>query len=225
MALSELLFYNSSGVTVSSLSFGDIVAGQESETVELQLWNNKDGLFPVNTAEGIVVTVRNGNIPTGQDPVTRGWVRGRSSGIINPSNQANFLDDAQASFSVLDGKVDLEVGDIPSNAGRTLFIKLDVPVDTAKQSEATLYLIAGAKSVSSPLPFFFNRAFGDGLVENTVPQIFPPVLFHKNGFWEDIFATASGRYTGNSAKQYLIHVTGQTLGVATYASSDDGGVS
>lgn len=224
MSLPEIFFYSSSGSTITTLSFGDVVAGQQSETVEIQIWNNKGSAFPVDTAKNITITVRNGNVPEFQDPVTRGWVRGRSSGISNPSNQPNFLDDAQETFSVLDGNVDLEIGDLPNNCGRTLFFKLDVPTDTSKQSEATFHLIAGAKSPSSALPFFFNRAFGDGIVDNTVPQIFPPVLSNKTGFWTDLLAISSGRYTGNIAKQYLLHVTGQTIGVATYSTSDDDGV-
>jgi hypothetical protein len=229
MALPVLNFFTSTGVTVGSVDFGTISSGQESDNLNLEVWNNKGGTVAVDTARNVAITVRNSTAPTGEDPVSGGWIRGRSSGILNPTGQADFRDDAQADLRVIDFTNNLEIGDIPNNSGRKLVFKLVVPNEASAQSQSQFRIIAGFRPLSNPLPFFHNRTFGDGVVEDVVPQIFPAVLEQKNGTWTDLIVRTSGAYTGDSAKQYIVTITGGCLsgiaiGGATYATSDDGGV-
>lgn len=229
MANPILNFFTTAGSTIGLVDFGTIASGQQSDILEIELWNNKGGTIAVDTARNVAVTVRNSTAPAGEDPVENGWVRARSSGIQNPSNQADFIDDNQGAFTKIDLNTNLEIGDIPNNSGRTIFAKLDIPFEASAQNESRFRIIAGFRPPSNPLPFFFNRAFGDGLVDEKVPQIFPAILKEKNGTWTDLVVSTSGLYTGNRAKQYCVSIAGGcfaglVVGVATYSTSDNGGV-
>jgi hypothetical protein len=225
MANPVLTFFTSAGATISALAFGNVASGQESDVVEVHLFNNRNGTTSVDTARNVAVAVRNDTVPTGTDPVTEGWVRARSDGVINLSNIANVFDDEQNDFTTINEFTNLEIGDIPSNVGRKLFLKLAPPPTAEQQANAAFRIIAGAAPPSSALPFFFNRAFGDGIVEDKVPQIFPPVLSNKEGFWTDLVAVSSGRYTGDRAQQFVVAITGTavTIGIAQYRTSNDSG--
>lgn len=209
-------------MTVTSLSFGNIAAGQESEEVELVLWNNKAGVYAVDTATNTVVAVRN-EISV-ENPVEQGWIYARSDGIENPDSVQQFFDDDDNVYHQLSSFQNLYIGDIPNNCGRHVFVKLVIPSTAGAQTDVSVRLLAASAPLFYPLPYFSNRMFGDGVVDNVVRQIFPPIQYRRVGTWTDIYALAGGAYTGSESKQYLVRIiSGTTLGLATFDCSDDGG--
>lgn len=226
MAAPLLTFYTTAGVTLTTMSFGTLTAGQESSTLEVVLWNNKDGTYLVDDAINCLVSARVDSASEINDPLDNGWVYIKSDGTENPDSVENFFDDDQPAFTQITRFNHLSIGDIPEGCGRHLFVKVVVPTTAPSQSDVTLRLVAGTGIRSYPLPYFFNRAFGDGVVHNIVSQIFPPILQQRVGTWNDVTIQAGGAYTGKIAKDYLIRVaSGTTIGYLTYQTSDDNGSS
>ncbi len=222
MALPILRFFTTTGITATNLNFGTIAAGDESDEVELLLFNHKGGTGS-DTAQNVKVIARDflGNV-NGEE-IKEGWLLARSSGLTNPDLVGDFFDDQQPGFFILSDVGELPTGDIPNNGGRSIFFKVRVPIDQPTQAGLTFQILGGHRSNVSPLPFFFNRSFGDGVVEDEKKQIFPAVLFDKIGGWTGT-ALAGGGYIGDVSRQFLIDiVSGGTPGIATYRSSDDGG--
>ncbi len=226
MAAPVLAFYTTAGVAAPAVDFSTIPAGQESTTLELILWNNKPATVLADTATNVVVSVRNEVVSSVDDPVAQGWVLAKSNGVENPNNVSNVYDDAQVAFVPINSVQDLEIGNIPNGCGRHIFLKVVVPSDASTQAGIRLRVIAGSSSLSRGLPYFFNRAFGDGIVDNLVRQTFPPILDRKVGVWTDVVVQVAGRYTGNTAKKFLVKVVaGTSPGYFTYSCSDDDGSS
>src|SRR3970040_1051410 len=225
MAQPNLKLYTTAGVTVSGLGFGAIEAGSESDVSEVILWNNRSGAVSVDTATGVRVSALDYLSTKAERLIREGWVLARASGITNPDTIANFFDDQQSVFRPLTDTEDLLIGDIPNNCGRHLFFKLRIPVSAISQTGQTVQMIAGHGGSSFPLPYFFNRAFGNGVVQEQFNQIFPAYPTILGGTYT--FTPASGgAYSGIENKNYLINiVAGGTPGAATYRSSDDDGSS
>jgi len=226
MANPILRFFTTAGVTLSGLNFGTIQAGEESAVFEVVLFNNKDGIVEVDTASGIVISVRDGDGLQEAEFITEGFVLARSAGLTNPNVVGEFFDDNQIVFTPITDRQDLLVGDIPSTGGRSVFIKIKVPPNAFSITGLTVQILAGHGTNTTPLPFYFNRAFGDGVIEEEKKQIYTPILNDKIGSWTTLDALAGGAYTGEIPRTYTIRVvTGGTLGVFEYQTSDDGGIS
>lgn len=226
MANANLRFFTTAGATLSGLSFGTVIAGQESYTTELVLWNNKDGASEADDAVDVIVAARNATDPVDDDPIAQGWLYARSSDIENPDDADNFFDDSQALYTRLSDTQNLEIGDIPNNCGRHILFKVMPPPSATPQAGLEFRLIAGSGPIFDPLPIYFNRAFGDGVVDEVRPQIFPALLYRKNGVWSDMSLRVGGAYTDLNSRSYRIEiVVGGIVGVATYRASDDAGSS
>ncbi len=225
MATPILSFRTLTGATITGLAFGTVPAGDESDVSEVFLFNNFQGPVIVDEALDVRVSVLDFLGLKDDEPIKEGWVLTRSAGTTNPNNTANFFDDSQAVFTPLTSVQDLLIGNIPSGAGRKLFFKLKVPTDAPTQTGLTVQFIAGHGSNVSELPFFFNRAFGDGVVQETKKQIYPAVFLNQiTTYSVDAFVGAA--YTGDEDKDYIVEiVAGGTPGVATYKVSDDNEVS
>ncbi len=219
-----LKFFTLAGVTIPGLAFGTLNAGDESDVVSVNLWNNKGGSVVVDTAENIRVSVLQQDGGKDSRAVKEGFVFARSSGLTNPDTIGQFFDDSQIAFTPLTDVNDLLIGNIPNNSARTILFKMKVPTD-ASVSGLTLQFIAGHGSNVTPLPFFFNRAFGDGVVNEELKQTFPAVpTVIINTYSAAAFL--GGKYTGSANKEYIVEImAGGTPGVATYRSSDDNEVS
>lgn len=226
MANPILRFFTTAGVTLSGLNFGTIQAGEESAVFEVVLFNNKDGVNAVDTATGIVISVRDQDGLQEAEFITEGFVLARSAGLTNPNVIGEFFDDNQIVFTPITDRQDLLVGDIPSTGGRSIFIKIKVPPNAFSITGLTVNILAGHGTNTTPLPFYFNRAFGDGVIEEEKKQVYSAVLNDKVGSWSTLDALSGGLYTGEIPRTYTIRVvTGGTLGVFEYQTSDDGGIS
>ena len=224
MANPILRFFSTAGVTVTGLDFGVIQAGEESSVFEIVLYNNKDGVVAVDTARGVIVSVRDELGGQTAEFITEGFTLARSAGLTNPNLAIDFFDDNQKVFTPITNRQELLVGDIPSTGGRSIFIKIKVPPNALTITGLTVQILAGHGSNTTPLPFFFNRAFGDGVIEEEKKQIYKAILDDQVGSWTTLDAISGGQYTGELPKNYTIKVvTGGTLGVFEYKTSDDGG--
>jgi len=225
MANPILRFFTTAGVTLSGLNFGTIQAGEESGIFEVVLFNNKGGLVEVDTATGVIISVRDQDNKQEAEFITEGFVLARSAGVTNPNTVGQFFDDEQVVFTPITDRQELLVGDIPSTGGRSIFIKIKVPPNATTVTGLTVNILGGHGANTTPLPFYFNRAFGDGVIEEEKKQIFPVILDDQVGSWSTLDAISGGIYTGELPKEFLIRVvTGGTLGVFEYKTSDDGGV-
>ena len=226
MASPNLIFYTTGGTTLSVLSFGTLTAGQQSDVEEVVLWNNYEGTFAVDDAINCLISARLEAASEINDPIEQGWVFIRSDGVENPEGVANFFDDDQTVYTQITRHNHLTIGDIPEYCGRHIFVKIIVPDTAPSQADVSIRLVAGTGVHSYPLPYFFNRAFGDGPVDNLVRQIFPAILQQRIGVWTDVLVIPGGRYTGLTAKEYLVKVAaGTTIGYLTYQTSDNNGSS
>jgi len=226
MANPILRFFTVAGVTLSGLDFGTVQAGEESAVFEVVLFNNKNGVNSVDTATGVVISVRDQDGLQEAEFITEGFVLARSAGLTNPNTIGEFFDDNQIVFTPVTDRQDLLVGDIPSTGGRSIFIKIKVPPNATTVTGLTVNILAGHGTNTTPLPFYFNRAFGDGVIEEEKKQIYTPILDDKVGSWTTLDALSGGLYTGEIPRTYTIRVvTGGTIGVFEYQTSDDGGVS
>jgi len=223
MANPILTFRTGTGVLINGLNFSTISAGDETDVFEVFLFNNFQGATLVDQALDIRVSVLDSLGLKEDEPIKEGWVLARSAGLSNPLNLGDFFDDNQTVFTPLTSVQDLLIGNIPDSAGRKLFFKIKVPTDATTQAGLTIQFIAGHGSNVTPLPFFFNRAFGDGVVQEDVKQIFSPVHITQITTYS-VTALPGGLYTGNQNKDYIVEVvTGGSPGAATYKCSDDGG--
>lgn len=221
MATPVLSFYTSAGVTLTALSFGTIVSGTETSESELWLWNNKGGVISADTATAILLNVLDSQNSQNSDFIKGGWVLARSSGLSNPSFADGFFDDNQSQSTPLSNVSSLALGDIPNNSGRRVFVKVRVPNTAPTQAGLTIQLTAGFGVNSTPLPYFFSRAFGDGVVQEVYKQVFPAILQLKAGTWSSLGTIVGGAYTGTANKRYFVKVTtGGAPGVAQYQCSD-----
>lgn len=225
MANPILRFFTTAGATITGLDFGTIQSGEESAVFEVLLFNNKDSLVEVDIATGVIISVRDGDGGQTAEFITEGFTLARSAGLTNPNLSPDFFDDFQRVFTPITNSQELLVGDIPSGGGRSIFIKLSVPPNATTITGLTVNILAGHGSNTTPLPFYFNRAFGDGVIEEEKKQIYGTVLDDQVGSWTTLDAISGGLYTGELPKTYTIRVvTGGTLGVFEYKTSDDGGV-
>jgi len=224
MALPVLRFFTSAGLTLTGINFGTVQAGQESNVFEAVLFNNKDGITAVDEATGVIVAVRDVDGEVDAEFIQRGFLLARSAGITNPNGALEFFDDAQAVFTPITDVQELLVGDIPSTTGRSIFLKLRVPADALDIAGLTIQLLAGSGANTTPLPFYFNRAFGDGIVQEEKKQFFPAILDTQVGAWTSVQVQVTEAYIGDEVKQFLIRVlTGGCPGAMVYECSDDGG--
>ncbi len=224
MALPILRFFTSAGLTLTGINFGTVQAGQESNVFETVLFNNKNGITAVDAATGVIVAVRDADGEIDAEFIQRGFLLARSAGITNPANQSEFFDDSQAVFTPITDVQELLLGDIPSTGGRSIFLKLRVPPDALDIAGLTIQLLAGSGANTTPLPFYFNRAFGDGVVQEEKKQFFPAIEDIKIGSWTSVQVQVTEAYTGDEVKQFLIRVlTGGCPGSMIYECSDDGG--
>ncbi len=225
MAEPILSFRTLTGATITGLAFGTVPAGDESDVSEVFIFNNFQGTVLVDDAEDVRISVLDSLGLQEDEPITEGWVLVRSAGLSNPNNEGQFFDDAQVVFTPLTSVQDLFIGNIPDGGGRKLFFKLKVPTDAVTQTGLTIQFIAGHGSNVDELPFFFNRAFGDGVVQEERSQFYPAVFLTQITTYS-VNAVVGGVYTGDDNKDYIVEiVAGGTPGVATYKSSDDNGVS
>ena len=225
MSSPALLFFTLSGATLTSYNFGTLSAGQSSPVIESVLWNNRGGLFTVDDAINVLISARVDAASEINDPIDQGWVYVRSSGTENPSGIPNFFDDGQSEYTQITRFNNLTTGNIPAGCGRHIFMKIIVPTTAPSQSNVSVRLVAGTGVNSYPLPYFFNRAFGDGYVDNMVQQVFPSILQQRIGYWTDVSLVTGGAYTGFIDKDYTVKVSsGTTIGYLSYQTSDDGGV-
>jgi len=176
MANPILRFFTTAGATLSGLNFGTIQAGEESAVFPITLFNNKDGIVDVDTATGVVISVRDQDGTQEAEFITEGFVLARSAGLTNPNTIGEFFDDNQIVFTPITDRQDLLIGDIPSTGGRSIFIKIKVPPNALSITGLTVNILAGHGTNTTPLPFYFNRAFGDGVIEEEKKQIYSPVL-------------------------------------------------
>lgn len=224
MADPILKFFTPAGATINGLAFGELTAGDESAVVEVLLFNNKGGVAVVDAATDIRVSVLDEFGEKSALAVKEGFVLARSAGLSNPDNLGNFFSDNQIIFTPLTDVNELLIGNIPNNAARQLFFKLRIPPD-ATTSGLTLQFIAGHGSNTTPLPFFFDRAFGDGVVEEEIKHVFPSIFLTQVSTYS-INTFLSGVYTGDENKDYIVRiVTAGTPGVAEYEVSDNNQVS
>jgi len=224
MAEPILKFFTVDGATISGLAFGTLNAGDESTVTPVLLFNNKGGPVEVDEAVDIRITVLDENGEKNSRAIKEGFVLARSAGVTNPNSIGDFFDDNQVIFTPLSDVNDLFIGNIPSGAGRAIFFKIRVPTD-AVVSGLTIQFIAGHGGNVTSLPFFFDRAFGDGVVQEELKQVFPAVIVTQISTYS-ILPFLSGAYTGNENKDYIVKiVTAGTPGVAEYQVSDDNEVS
>lgn len=223
MADPILKFFTTAGATIDGTTFGTVAAGDESAEATLNLWNNKDGATVVDDAEDVRISVLDQLGLKTSRAVVEGYVLARSAGItFNPINLDEFFDDNQAVFTPLTSVSELLIGNIPNDSGRTIKFKVKVPVD-APTAGLTIQFVAGHGSNVTPLPFFFDRAFGSGVVQEELPHIFPSVLLRLISTYS-IVALSGGAYTGPTIvnKDYILKVvTAGTSGDMQYQTSDD----
>jgi hypothetical protein len=225
MSLPNLHFYTTAGLTLSALEFGSIFAGSETEPVNFYLWNNKNDVgLVVDSANNPHVAALDSNNSKLADYITQGWVLARSSGITNPDGILSFFDDQQLNYTPITDIQDLQVGVIPNNCGRSIFLKVRAPADAVTNSNVQIQVVGGNAPNLNPLPYFFNRAFGDGVIQENVADIFPAYYLTQINTYS-ISVILSGVFTGGIPdRNYLVEiVTGGTPGVATYRSSSDNG--
>jgi len=225
MALPNLHFYTTAGLTLSSLDFGTLAAGSETDPLQFYLWNNKNstGLF-VDDAPTPRISVLDSLNSKAADFITQGWVLARSSGTTNPDGILSFFDDQQAVYTPITDIQDLQVGAIPNNCGRSIYLKVRVPADAPTQSNLQIQVVGGNAPNVQPLPYFFNRAFGDGVVQEAVADAFTPYYLTQIGTYS-IAVLLSGAYVGLAPiRDYQVQVvTAGTPGAATYKVSSDNG--
>ena len=222
MGLPNLVLYNSADTTiVTSWAVGIVQAGQSSAELILWLWNNKSGTL-ADTALNVAVNVRDSNGAYIEQTVAEKWVQAKSNGINNPDSVAGFTDDLQTSFQAIGAGSPLKIGHIPNNCARKLFFKVVVPAGAGTQTGLEYSVRVTRDDNVKALPYFFQRAFGDGVVNETLKTIFPALVNTKVGAWTGA-AGSSGAYTGTVAKKYYVKVsTAGALGTAKYKCSDDG---
>jgi len=222
MALPNMAFYDSGDTTiVTSWPVGTVQAGQASALLVVNLWNNKGGTL-ADTAINLTVNVRDSNGVFIEQAVSEKWVQAKSNGINNPDSVPDFADDLQASFQAIGAGAPLKIGQIPNNCSRTITLKVAVPAGAGTQTGLVFNIRVTRDDNVKPLPYFFQRAFGDGVVNEILKQIFPAVEATKVGAWTGA-AGSGGVYTGTVAKKYWVKVTtGGALGTAQYVCSADG---
>ncbi|MEE8574276.1 MAG: hypothetical protein V3T30_02590 [Thermodesulfobacteriota bacterium] len=222
MGLPLLEYYNSADTAkITVWPVGIVQAGQESVELEVKLWNNKGG-SGADTSFLLAVDVLDANGLYIADAVAGKWVQVKSSGTNNPDGVPGFTDDLHTSFTAVGKDSFLKIGDIPNNCSRTLYLKVRVPASAGAQAGLTFTLRTTRDDNVKALPYFFQRAFGDGAVDETVKAIFPVLEDTKVGGWTGS-AGAAGIYTGTVLKKYYAKVTtGGALGTAKYSCSDDG---
>lgn len=222
MALPGLVFYDSTDTTIiTAWAVGAVQAGQESAIFETWLWNNK-GLAGADTALNLAVSIRDSNGQYIEAAVLEKWVRAKSSGINNPDSVPGFTDDLQTSFQALGAGATLKIGDLPNNCARKLTLKVAAPADALVDAAIVFTIRTTYGDNVKALPYFFNRAFGDGAIDEALKALFPAIEDTKAGVWTGA-AGSAGAYTGTVKKKYWIKVTtGGALGTAVYVCSDDG---
>jgi len=139
MADPVLEFYEDDGFTVidseNPLSFGlaskgGIALPTKEAQYPIQIWNDKGGgagsvemqnvkigikdSLGGNTGEFILGTALNGNQP---------FMEARSDGATGTT------DDAQGTFEAVGGDTFRDIGNIPANSGRDIFLRLNIPAD------------------------------------------------------------------------------------------------
>lgn len=139
MADPVLEFYEDDGFTIidagNPLSFGLVSKGgialpsKEAQS-PIQIWNDKGGgagsvemqdvkigvkdSLGGNTGEFILGTALNGNTP---------FMEVRSDGATGTT------DDAQGVFEAVGGDTYRDIGNIPANAGRDIYLRMNIPAD------------------------------------------------------------------------------------------------
>lgn len=126
--------YDSSGVVISNsnkINFTEeVYAGSISDIIEVNLWNDKGGsnnsdaivapkLFAYSSPDDASV-IFNGTVANGNQSM----LEARSCGATNT------IADADSEWTPISQTEFLQIGDIPSNAARTIEFRMNVPFDS-----------------------------------------------------------------------------------------------
>jgi hypothetical protein len=124
----HLVIYDHSNTErLTSIDFGPMIFGENGIEKEVWVWNKKN-FDDAPEAQDVRVSVVGGNTSGGQ-AVEMGYLKVRSSGIIDPDG-AEIVDDSEPVFSeVGDDLVSAyhSIGNIPTNCARRLYFRVDLP--------------------------------------------------------------------------------------------------
>ena len=124
------VLYDMSGTErITALDFGGIRPGYSSQEIIVWLWNKKDFNNAPKMIDVRVNAIGVNNF--GQSVIDSDSVKIKSNGVRDPDG-VGIVDDEETQYYTLGGELTdsetyHEIGDIPSNCARRLFVKVDLP--------------------------------------------------------------------------------------------------
>jgi hypothetical protein len=143
-------FYDNDDATLidsaNKINFGNISKGTISEPLDdkkrpIHLWNRKGSTLAVDMLEVKIGVKDNGGGNTGE--FISGTVQNGYQPVFEARSDGSqgITDDAQSSWTRVGGDTFLNIGDIPTNARRSIYVRINLPPDATVESNEPILVV------------------------------------------------------------------------------------
>lgn len=192
MAVPVLTLRDTSDNEITTLDFGNIIAGQASDEIEIRIWNDYGGSAGSDEAQNVSLKVLNADGEEAGDLVENAWLEYKI-GSENDTADPLILSDT---WQPLGKGFYPELGSIQPNTFRTIYLRLRVPAGASSDS-LTFYLSPFYSAISTAVDRVLYELSEDGVISEEGNADFEV----KSG----LYITADGSDTVTVQPGYFYH--------------------